>query len=104
MTWIDRYHTARDRLLSNPRFQHWAAAFPLTRSTARRRARALFDVCAGFVYSQILYACVRLKIFELLALGPKSAADVGEALNLSAEAAGLLLEAATSLDLTERRS
>ena len=66
----------RDRWLSNPKFQRWAAAFPLTRPTARKRARALFDVCAGFVYSQILFACVRLKLFDLLAAGPLTAADI----------------------------
>jgi demethylspheroidene O-methyltransferase len=99
----DRYFAIRNRWLSDPRFQRWAAAFPLTRRTARKRARALFDVCAGFVYSQILYACVRLKLFELLAQGPQSAADVAAALQLSGSAAELLLEAAVSLELVERR-
>jgi demethylspheroidene O-methyltransferase len=101
--WRDRYAAIRDRWLSDPRFQRWAAAFPLTRRTARRRARALFDLCAGFVYSQILYACVRLKLFELLATGPQSAASIAQALNLTPESAELLLEAAVSLELADRR-
>ncbi|MCC7280468.1 MAG: methyltransferase, partial [Chromatiaceae bacterium] len=50
----------RNRLLASPAFQRWAVDFPLTRPIAQRRARALFDVTAGFVYSQILFACVRL--------------------------------------------
>ena len=33
--------------------------------------RALFDLCAGFVYSQILFACVRLRLFDHLADGPR---------------------------------
>ena len=45
-----------DRLFASPRFQRWAAAFPLTRPIARRRARGLFDLVAGFVYSQVLFA------------------------------------------------
>ncbi len=60
-------------------------------------------MCAGFVYSQILYACVRLKLFDLLAQGPHTAADVAAALKLSESAAELLLEAAVSLELVERR-
>ncbi len=104
MSLSDRYFAVRNRWLSNPRFQRWAAAFPLTRRTARKRARALFDVCAGFVYSQILYACVRLKLFELLAQGPQTAAEVAAALKLSGSAAELLLEAAVSLELVERRT
>jgi demethylspheroidene O-methyltransferase len=101
--WRDRYAAIRDRWLSDPRFQRWAAAFPLTRRTARRRARALFDLCAGFVYSQILYACVRLGLFDLLAAGPQSAASVAKALNLAPDSAELLLDAAVSLDLADRR-
>ena len=46
-SWRDRWLVVRDRLLASPRFQRWAAAFPLTRPIARRRARALFDLCAG---------------------------------------------------------
>ena len=103
MPWRDRYAAIRDRWLSDPRFQRWAAAFPLTRRTARRRARALFDLCAGFVYSQILYACVRLGLFDLLAAGPQSAAAIAKALNLTPDSAELLLDAAVSLDLADRR-
>ena len=54
----------RDRVLASPRFQAWAAAMPLTRPIARKRARALFDLCAGFVYSQVLVACVRRELHE----------------------------------------
>ena len=32
----DRVATLRDRLVANPRFRRWAAAFPLTRPIARR--------------------------------------------------------------------
>jgi demethylspheroidene O-methyltransferase len=103
VSWTDRYLAVRDRWLSSPRFQRWAAAFPLTRPTARRRARALFDVCAGFVYSQILYACVRLKLFDLLARAPDTAANIASALKLPLESMERLLEAAVSLRLVEKR-
>ncbi len=60
----------RDRLVTQPGFRAWAARFPLTRPIARRRTRALFDICAGFVYAQTLAACVELNVFERLAGGP----------------------------------
>ncbi len=63
----------------------------------------MFDVCAGFVYSQILYACVRLKLFDLLALGPDSSANIAAALKLPVDSTERLLEAAVSLRLVERR-
>lgn len=93
----------RDRWLANPRFQRWAASFPLTRPTARKRARALFDVCAGFVYSQILFACVRLKLFDLLAEGPLTPPEIAARLALPPESTDRLLEAAASLRLVEKR-
>jgi demethylspheroidene O-methyltransferase len=103
-SWSDHYLAIRDRWLSSPRFQRWAAAFPLTRPTARRRARALFDVCAGFVYSQILFACVRLRLFDLLAEAPQSAVSISERLNLPLASTERLLDAAVSLQLVDRRT
>ncbi|MBV9654116.1 MAG: methyltransferase [Acetobacteraceae bacterium] len=92
-----------DRLLASERFRHWAAGFPLTRPIARRRARALFDLCAGFVYSQVLYACVRLRLFDMLAEEPQSAAVLARRMGLPAEGADRLLAAAASLGLVARR-
>jgi demethylspheroidene O-methyltransferase len=100
---LDRWFAWRDRLLASARFQRWAAAFPLTRPVARRRARALFDLCAGFVYSQVLYACVRLQLFDLLRAGPATPHDLSPYLGLSPDATERLLAAAASLGLVERR-
>nr|WP_207161919.1 methyltransferase [Thiocapsa imhoffii] len=89
----------RNGLLARPGFQRWASAFPLTRPIAQRRARELFDIVAGFVYSQVLFACVRLKLFEALADGPQSVEVLAERLELSPEAMTRLLRAAVSLRL-----
>ena len=102
-SWGDRIRSARDRWVANPRFQRLAAAFPLTRPLARRRARALFDLCAGFVYSQVLVACVRLGLFDLLAERPQTAAALANRLSLSTDAMTTLLDAAESLGLLSRR-
>ncbi len=90
-------------MLASARFRRWAAAFPLTRPIARRRARALFDLCAGFVYSQVLLACVRLRVFEILAEGPQTVDVLTQRLALSRESAIRLLDAAVSLQLLVRR-
>jgi demethylspheroidene O-methyltransferase len=102
--WGDRLYGWRDRVLATPGFQRWAAAFPLTRPTARRHARDLFDLCAGFVYSQILLACVRVKLFDVLADGPLDMRDVAARTGLSVSAASRLVRAAQSLDLVSERS
>jgi len=99
----DRWHRLRDRLLTSPAFEHWASRSPLTRFVARRRARALFDLCSGFVYSQILHACVRLGLFPVLGEGPKTLDELATRLSLSRDAVLRLLSAAASLKLVERR-
>jgi demethylspheroidene O-methyltransferase len=102
-SWRERWLQWRDRRLADPAFQRWAAQFPLTRRLVRRRAEQLFDLCAGFVYSQVLLACVQLRLFERLGGGPQSAADLAAAAGLEAEALRRLLDAAVALDLLDRR-
>jgi demethylspheroidene O-methyltransferase len=101
--WVDLWHSWRDRLLASPRFQRRAAAFAPTRPIARRRARELFDLVAGFAYSQVLLACVQLELFDLLAEGPQAAERLAGRLGLAPDAALRLLDAAVALRLAERR-
>ena len=100
---FDRIRRWLDRLLASHRFRLWAARFPLTRPIARRRARALFDLMAGFVYSQVLLACVRLRVFEILAEGPQTLAALAPRLDLSPESSARLLDAAVALRLLRLR-
>jgi demethylspheroidene O-methyltransferase len=104
LSWTDRWLATRDRLVSSERFQRWAASFPLTRPFARRRARELFDLCAGFVYSQVLLACVRLDLFGILQASPLDARALALRLSLPEDATDRLLAAAASLRLVEQRS
>ena len=100
----DALYRWRDALLASQRFQVMAARFPLTRGVSARRARACFDLCAGFVYSQVLFACVKLDLFEMLARSPLDVAAVARQTGLGEDAARRLLLAATSLDLLQPRS
>lgn len=102
--WADRWLNWRNRLVARPRFQRWAAGFPLTRRIARRNTRALFDLCAGFVYAQVLTACIRLDLFGILADGPLSVAALALRLDLPPENARRLLRAAESLGLVRALS
>ncbi len=55
------------------------------------------------MYSQILYACVHLKLFDLLAAGAETAANIAAKLDLPLDSTQRLLEAAVSLQLVDRR-
>lgn len=98
-TWRERWLAFRNGRIANPAFQRWAAGFPLTRGIARRNTRALFDLCAGFVYSQVLFACVRLDLFGTLEAGPQTVASLSRRFRLTEERTLRLLKAAASLDL-----
>ena len=102
--WRDRWSAQRDRLLTSPRFQQAASRFVGTRPIARRRARGLFDLVAGFVYSQLLLACVQLRLFDRLAEAPLTAAALAREGQMPLLSAERLLEAAASLGLVEARS
>ena len=101
---VDRLLAWRDRLLASAEFQRAAARFPPSRWIARRRAKALFDLVAGFTYSQVLLACVRLRVFELLLERPRSRSEFATLTGLDDDAAARLLAAAVSLRLVEHRS
>lgn len=111
MTIAERWREWRNALLRSERFQRRLAAVPLLRLLARREAAAMFDVVAGFVYSQVLLACVRLGLLELLRTGSRPEIDLLKDLRASEAGEGIgdealrtLLRAAESLQLIERRS
>jgi len=100
---LERWLLWRNRRLSDPAFQRWVARFPLTRGIARGQARGAFDLVAGFVYSQVLFACAELDLFALLGGGElMGVGDIAAATGLDAPAAERLLKAAVSLGLVSR--
>lgn len=101
---LDRLRELRNRGVADPRFQRLAQSVPGARWIARRHARRLFDLCAGFVYSQVLLACVQLRVFEHLRGAPRSPAELAPRLALGLDATIRLLEAARALGLTEARA
>ena len=101
--WNDRLYERRNKLMAEPRFQRWASTFPPFKPIAAKRASGLFDLCAGFVYSQVLFACVELKLFEALADGPVPLEALATKLGLVPDRLARLLEAADALDLTQKR-
>ena len=100
---VERMSAARDHLLSQPAFHRWVSKTPIIRHFARKEASAAFDLCAGFVYSQILFACVELRILELLRAGPQSLDKIAEHASLPLPGAQRLILAAVSLRILQKR-
>lgn len=102
MGFEDQWRRWRNRMIASPRFQAFAADFPLTRPVARARSKALFDLIAGFTYSQTLAACLELGLFERLAMEPASLETLAKDLGFEPKNLERLLKAAVSLDLLEQ--
>lgn len=99
----DGWLAFRNRLLTSPAFQQFSLRFPLFRPIARGQSEALFDLVAGFVYSQVLHASVETGLLELLK-EPQSAEALARRMGWRPTELLLLLNAASSLGLVERRS
>ncbi len=91
----------RNRVLGNAAFQRWMTIVPFTRPVARARARQMFDLLAGFTYTQTLLATVESGLLDQLAQGPANLAALQKTLGLSRDAALRLVRAAAALDLAE---
>lgn len=89
----------RNALLASERFRNCALSLPLVNRIASKNARQLFDLTAGFVYSQILYACVELDLFKFLQQQPRSITEVVKYCGMPRSSAQRLLDAARALDL-----
>ena len=100
VTWEQRWITWRNKVFSSPRFRRFAMRNPLMRPVSRAKAESLFNLINGFVYTQVVLACVRTGLIPRLAAGPLSVADVATIADLPVSAAERLLKAAASIDLT----
>lgn len=94
----------RNRKVSDPGFQSWASANVLTRGTARKEGEALFDLVAGFVHSQVLFALVELDLLRALRDQPRSSSLLATQLGIPEHRVATLCRAAVALDLMEMTS
>ena len=91
----------RNRLLADPRFLAFAQRFPLTRPIARARSRDLFNLLAGFSYSQVLYACVSMRVLELVGQVGISIPELAQKIGLTESKTDTLVRAAVALDILD---
>ena len=101
--WRDRLDAWMDSKLTDPSFSRWAAGNIFTRWITQKRAQQVFDVMAGFVYSQVLLACVRLRIFELVNESPRTLEELAHLCQVPASALQRLVNSAVALKLLALR-
>ncbi len=91
----------RNHVLSSPEVTRWAVRFPLTRPIARRRARGIFDLVAGFVYAQVTAAAIETGLVAFLARGGATIEAFAAESGLAPHAAATLVRAAAAIRLAE---
>ncbi len=100
----DRFLDWRASLLQKPSFIRWATRFPLTRALSRQKTSAMFDVVAGFVYTQIVTTCVEVGLLEAMAERSVTVAQLSSRIGLDEDATLRLVRGAQALDLVSSRS
>jgi len=99
----DKLFIWKDRLIASRQFQRDVSRIPLLSSISRHRAKGVFDLMAGFVYSQILLGCVRINLFEHLANGPLTIDELATKVDLPFKGLERLLLGAQAINLIETR-
>ncbi|MBM7070022.1 methyltransferase [Actibacterium sp. 188UL27-1] len=100
--WRARWRRWRNRKVADPAFQSWASGFALTRGVARRDGAQLFDLVAGFVHSQVLFALVELDLLAALQDTPVKADALALRHGVDSQRMTALLQAGVALGLLER--
>jgi demethylspheroidene O-methyltransferase len=103
-SWRERWASQVDDWMTRPALHRWAQHNPFTRWLVRRRSAQLFELMAGFVHSQVLLACVRLRLLESVREQPRSLDELARLTKLPAAGLQRLLASAVSMRLLDQRS
>jgi demethylspheroidene O-methyltransferase len=101
---FERFHAWSLGKIASADFQQWAAGSWLARPFMRRDSAKIYDLVAGFVYSQTLLACTELGVFHSLKQGPMTARALAARHGLPEERMTTLCQAAAAIGLLVRRS
>ena len=98
------FYRWRNRLMASGKFRRFAALFPLTRPIVRHQARSLFDLVAGFTYSQTVFALVEGGVIAALEESAQPLSYLAARLAMSEDHAERLLMAGVSIGILTVKS
>lgn len=99
---LDIWRRFRNRLVSSPRFQALAQKTPGARALARKDGEKLFDLIAGFTYTQTLYALTDTGLIAAMKQDAQPLNALAFAAELPPDRAEALLKGGEALGLVER--
>ena len=102
--WWSRLRERIEQRLAQPSAYLWGRSHWWTRWAVRRRTERLFAWMGGFVNSQVLLACLQLRLFDRLAHAPASAEQLAPELEVPIHALIPLLQSADAMGLLVAKS
>ena len=93
----------REKILLNYKTRTFFENLFILKPIIRSQAEQVFDLVSGFVYSQILYACVSLELFEKLREGPLTLVEISKSCDIEITEMEILVEGAIAIGLLEKR-
>lgn len=100
---FDRVYDRVVQKISTSRWQARLMRWPITKWIAHREAVSLYNICAGFAYTQILRACVEMDLFKVLAEEPRSLAALARKFQVPEGRLEVLLDGAIALKLIRQQ-
>ena len=102
-SWLDGLYKKLDDWMTRPELYRQSISNPLTRWFTQRRTQQIFDLMSGFVHSQVLLACVKLNIFQIVRQAPATLEELSSRCHVPAPVLQRLLLSAVALRLLEHR-
>ncbi|OUV99902.1 MAG: hypothetical protein CBD16_07255 [Betaproteobacteria bacterium TMED156] len=93
----------RDRILLNAKFRNYFENTWVFKPFVKSQANQIFDLVSGFVYSQILFACISLDLLEKLRGGPVKLSNLAEICSVDLPEMQRLIDGAKALGIVETR-
>ena len=91
-----------NNLVAKPSFHSFIKKIPIIRQLAFNEGEKIYDLVAGFVYSQILLAFIELRLIDFFISGRKKIDEISKYTGLSNNKCLLLCNAATSIGLQKK--
>ncbi len=91
----------RNKIVASPKFQKWAGEMPLLNRFVRKDGERIYDLMAGFVYSQTLLALVELNVLSLLKLGSLDITELSRKVEIPPDRVLRLCQSAVAIGILE---
>ena len=91
-----------NNLVAKPSFHSFIKKIPIIRRLALNDGKKIYDLVAGFVYSQVLLAIIELRLIDFLITGKRKIDEISRFTGLSEDKCALLCNAAASVGLLRK--